>query len=501
MALMTSRALVSVIVASVIIAVLFIDFLSVPLRGYADQRLLLLSLPGLLTLLAGQRVLIGGTTLVQSRDLWPILPGLGLANLFLLLPFPYLSQSFNWVEPGMYASYFLVIVLGGVYLARTRQTTPLIEIFACIAAIACFFYGAMTINVYLFAMNDSVANLVNYIPWGFVNIRYWSHIATWLLPLLPLAVLAGPYKDQRLWRAGVALAAALWWWIVLMSSARGTMMGVIFGSVFACLLFGRPALPWLKTFLKYLVLGGCAWLLLSVLIPSLLLDEIHVRSLKADSSGRMPLFREAFQMSLQNFPFGMGPQSWLTHEIITDEYRNSPKFGHPHNMYLMWAAEYGWLLIGGLLVLVGQAARYLWAKRKLVRSGLAPDLTLPLVAFTASVSAALAHAGVSAVFMAPGSMLIGLLVLTLFWALIQPPVPVEHHAKPYRKVGRFAVLVIFAAATVLYGFWLREAWHYYKAMEEDVEYYQENVSGGTQPRFWFHGNFPRHPDQMPPGSD
>jgi O-antigen ligase len=263
----------------------------------------------------------------------------------------------------------------------------------------------------------------------------------------------------------------------------------------AAVLIGRPALPWLKMFLRYLVYGVIAWFLLSVLIPSFLLDEVSLRALKADTSGRMPLFIEAWRMSLENFPLGMGPQSWLTHDILTEGYRQSPKFGHPHNMYLMWAAEYGWLSIGVLLLLVGQAVRLFWQRRDEVRAGENTDLALPLAAFTASVSAALLHAGVSAVFMAPGSMLIGFLVLCVFWALITPE---SRPVKPRRPKAR-ALAAVFVGLLVSAPcfYWLNEVAEYHEAMESDLEFYYENVPAGTLPRFWFHGNFPRHPSQMP----
>jgi O-antigen ligase len=280
---------------------------------------------------------------------------------------------------------------------------------------------------------------------------------------------------------------------VFLSFSRGTMLGVAFGVLLAAVLIGRPAAPWLKVFLKYLVYGIVARFLLSVLIPSLLLDEVSMHALRPDTSGRVPLFIETWRMSLVEFPFGSGPQSWLTHEIITEGYRQSPKFGHPHNMYLMRAAEYGWLLMVAILVLVGQAMRLFWRRR----NELVQDDTraLPLAAFTASVSAALLHAGVSAVFMASGSMLIGFLVLSVFWALISNS-SVTPRNKPTTKRALVALVVIMAGG-VLCVAWLKEVRAYHSAMIIDEAFYYENVPMGTLPRFWFHGNFPRYEAQMP----
>jgi O-antigen ligase len=472
--------------------VLFADFMPMPVGSYATQRFFLVGFLGLVVVFSSAFLIYRD----GFRRLVEIWPAVVLSIGFVLLSSPFDKALFTWVEPGMFALFFLGFVLAGSLPRRWEQKEGWLIILVGVAAVTSAFYGAATITVYLFAMSDSVASLSDYIPWGFVSIRYWSHIATWLLPLLPLAVLVGPLQKQRLWRFFVATGAALWWWIVFLSSSRGTMLGVAFGVLLAAVLIGRPAAPWLKVFFKYLVYGIVAWFLLSVLIPSLMLDEVSMRALKSDTSGRVPLFIEAWRMSLVDFPFGLGPQSWLTHEIITEGYRQSPKFGHPHNMYLMWAAEYGWLLMVAILVLAGQAMRLFWRRRNELEKN---DVrALPLAAFTASVSAALLHAGVSAVFMAPGSMLIGFLVLSVFWALISDSsVTLTNKPTTKRTLVALVALVVILAGGALCLAWLKEVKAYHSAMIVDEVFYYENVPMGTLPRFWFHGNFPRHESQMP----
>ncbi len=472
-------------VAMVFVSVLFADLLPLPLDGYASQRFLLVALLALGCALAG--------ALWVSRCGWQGVKEIGpvfiVTSGFLLLAAPFGHAPYPWVEPGMYAAFFFGFVVIGNLAGSAERKYRWVVVLVYIATTTAAFYGATTIMVYLFALSDQVMNLSTFIPWGFVNIRYWSHVATWLMPLLALAPLIGPFRNQRLWQFFCAVAAGLWWWIVFLSSARGSMLGVAFGVLVVAVFIGRPTWPWLKVFLRYLAYGVLAWLVLSVLIPSLLLDldEVSLRTLKLDSSGRMPLFMEAWKMSLENVPFGMGPQSWLTHEVLTEDYRQSSKFGHPHNMYLMWAAEYGWLMIGALFILVGQAIGLFWQRRAevLVRNDGAQ--ALPLAAFTASVSAALLHAGVSAVFMAPGSMLVGFLVLCVFWALISPP---RMTASRWTNARALSAVATMAILGFLAGFWLREVAVYHQAMEDDRDYHYENVPYGTPPRFWYYGNFP-----------
>jgi len=471
------------------LVVLFADLMPMPLGNYATQRYLLLAFLGLVVVFL-LIFLIRNEGLLIVKRLWPALL---VSVSFIILALPFNAAPFNWVEPGMYALFFLGFVLAGRFLKTVLKKEILVTGFVGISAVLAAFYGGITISVYLFAMSDGVTDLSAYIPWGFVNIRYWSHIATWLLSLLPLAVLIGPLKDQRLWRFFIALGAALWWWIVFLSSSRGTMLGVAFGVLLAALFIGRPSLPWLKVFARYLVYGAIAWLLLSVLIPYLLIDDVRIRSIKLHSSIRMFQLGETWRMSLVDLPFGMGPQSWLTHDIITEDYRQSPKFGHPHNMYLMWAAEYGWLVVGAILVLAGQAIRLFWRRKNELVAG--DGSALPLAAFTASVSAALLHAGVSAVFIAPGSMLIGFLVLSVFWMLISDDIPVpQNKLKTKRTMPALAVALV---ASVLCFFWLSQVQAYHAAMVNDKAFYSKNVPNGSLPRFWTHGNYPRHQSQMP----
>lgn len=487
------RVIVCCFFLSLLLFALFVDYLPVPFGGFSDQRMFLCLILALVVTVCLWSILSfpeAKLTLIGYWRVW------ALVLVAMLGVFPRWDQPHVWVEPVFFSLYFLAFFLGGQELKRHFQRTEFLAYLITVTAGACFLYGAMTFNVYLFALADGVSDLSDYIPWGVVNVRYWSHLATWFLPLLPLAILIGPLSERKLWRAAVAIAAALWWWVAFLSTARGTMLSVLLGCLFATLVFGRAAVPWLKISVRYLLYGVLAWFVLSVLVPPMFVDSVQMRALSVSGSGRLRLFLEAWQMSLQNFPFGMGAQSWLTHELLTDEYAASKKLGHPHNMYLMWAAEYGWIFIGVLLLFVAQVLKLLSARAKEIQRGQMPYLSLPAVAFTASVTASLVHAGFSAVYLAPASMLAGLSILMVFWALIQPPRLTEGRVTQCKRQQAFAG---FISALLLLGCaaWLNQVWIYHQAMSEDMAFYGDNVAEGTLPRFWFHGNFPRNPSQMP----
>lgn len=163
-------------------------------------------------------------------------------------------------------------------------------------------------------------------------------------------------------------------------------------------------------------------------------------------------------------------------------------------MYLMWAAEYGWLLVLLLVLLTLQLAVYLWRQRSSVLRNDARNELLLLCGITASVFGALVHASVSAVFIAPGSMLVGMLVLTSFWALILPrqvflvQIPLKRGNFYGKLVSAFMTT---AAVLTLWLLWMHQVSNYYGDMRVDESAYKDQAKGPVVPRFWLHGNFPR----------
>ena len=475
---------------SVVLISLFSDFMPTVFGAYADQRFFQIGLLWAATALAL-------TWRLSDRKRQSILsvnwPAFFVSSAFLLLTIPNASGDFSWVEPGMYGLYFAAFSIVGWRIYEQGITVLTAVVFSYVVAIGCFFYAAMTMTVYLFAITDAFSDLTDVIPWGFVNMRYWSHMATWLLPILPLALMYGPMRKNTLWRVGVSFSAAIWWWMVFMTTSRGSMLSIALAGLFACLLYRRAAFSWLTRSFRFLAFGGLAWGILSFAIPSVGSEEITVRTLHAGSSGRIPLWFEAWHMSLNSFPFGMGPQAWIMHHGITEGFPANSRLGHPHNMYLMWAAEYGWLLLAAVFTVIVTTLKNLLTKASQVRRG-AHEYPAILVAFTVSAMAGLVHAGFSAVFIVPASMLMGFLVLSVFWALsLGGACSEERVLAPISPLAKGNRLNILLAVVVLAGgvVWISEVWRYHQAMVADLNHYEEGPSAAYWPRFWFHGNFPR----------
>jgi O-antigen ligase len=408
----------------------------------------------------------------------------------LLYFFGGLSEGYWLPELGFYA-YYLVALF---WVVRSRVVENIIHTID----VSAFLYGIASVYVFVALLIDfaSLFDVVNvprtyFLPWGFENIRYWSHVATWLVPVMSVALAVSGDTLSKKARRSMVLVCALWWWIILLSIARGTMLGLFTGAI-AVMVFAPAVVrrDYLKCFFTPFFLGIVLWLLLEFLIPWLVFGEVAHKSLNITTSGRIPQWKEAFAMSLQNFPFGMGVQSWLTHEVITDTYR--VRFGHPHNMYLLWAAEYGWLFVASLF------AGAMWILRRSFARvrGLAlndPKRALILLALLHSFIAACTHAGVSAVFIGPASLLVGWFVMV---AILRMTFPVTGDRRdliarpvPLWLRGSLALLLLWSFA----AYW--DALLDYKrdSDKDQICYPYMGIPTGNGPRFWLHGDFPRPP--------
>lgn len=394
------------------------------------------------------------------------------------------------VEPTLFAAFFIGAALLGGLLAIVGRLGDLMEGVLTAIVFACLFYGLLSVLNYFFALTDGVVALDRIVTRGFPNIRYWSHVATWLIPLLALAHVSAPLKRLSLIVPLAAIAGALWWWILFTTVSRGSLVGLAMGGLLVLGLFGRPAWQFIRILGLHALAGAALWCVLILAVPFVLWGEIDPRVIHATTSGRIPLWVEAWQMSLVHFPFGMGPQSWLTHDILTDIYRNTYVIAHPHNMYLYWAAEYGWISFLAFLVMV------VGALQALIRcardSAMSESVKMLLMGFGMSVAAACVHASVSAVFIAPASLLVGFVVVSGFWALVSAHSGAQTSVFPGRrsmvKSGLLAgVLVLFVGWGV---FWLSEVLRYHEDSLEDRATYKSPGKIGS-PRFWSHGDFPR----------
>ena len=213
------------------------------------------------------------------------------------------------VEPLMFALFFLGCCLFSGHLSQSESLWLKLGRVLTVIAFVALIYGFIALMNYALALQDGNADIDTVLTWGFPNIRYWSHLASWLIPLIAAAQRSGSLSTLPAVRGVFVLAGALWWWILLSTSARGSAFGLLVGSIVVVVLFRRYSLDWLRSLGVQLLVGGSLWLVLTFLLPLWLFDSVDLRAISASSSGRIPLWIEAWNMSLVNFPFGLGPQS------------------------------------------------------------------------------------------------------------------------------------------------------------------------------------------------
>ena len=403
------------------------------------------------------------------------------------------AQAWGLVEALFYPLYLLAVAgLGGIAARLSTEDIAAALSYLVISGIA---YSLVTLMVYCFALWDQVTRLDDYLPWGFANIRFWSHVATWLVPLFGVALEVGPFRRSNLWKMLVMFSGGIFWWLIFVSSARGSLISLVAAAVITFAFLKKDALPYYKRLLFQLLLGVGFWLILSVILPSLVSEGVEMRGVGSDSSGRMRLWYEAWIMSLQNFPLGMGPQSWLTHDVITAGYRSGKEIASPHNMYLLWAAEYGWLGVSGLaLIGIQFLKRVTEVSRR--RSGDAEAHILLQGAVLMSVVAALVHAGVSGVLIAPASMLVGLVVLATFWGLFHHKADEVSNRLRGGRANKIAKSIFASCVIAASAVWIGQVGEYRKAMERDIDSVAASQHSGLSPRFWLHGYSPRRNELM-----
>ena len=358
-------------------------------------------------------------------------------------------------------------------------------------------FAVVSLLIYVLSMlGTTFESRHDLIPWGFENKRHWSHIATWSLPLLPLMITSTRQHLPEILRPYFTVASyfagGIWCWILLASMARGSLVSLLAGFVLIHVIFRTFQIQAYRTvFARMVLIGVVLWIVLEQLIP-LSLGVHSVPDINLTTSGRLPLWRESWALSLEAPVSGSGLLSWLTHVPLTDTYQNM-RVGHPHNMYLLWAAELGWLVIIPLVIFALQVFRSL---RGIATNSKPTREQLEfLPAFTFSVAAAAVHASVSAVFLAPMSLLYALFTLPLFLVLLRS---FNDFPRQTSEPSLLTRLMRFTAVFVLFSMLVYQligsVGYYYKEMFIDKRcLLQEGRLGRMYPRFWLHGDFPRPP--------
>jgi O-antigen ligase len=267
-----------------------------------------------------------------------------------------LSARFAFYEV---ASLFLLLLVGLAVADEIAATGTdgLVRVLQAMAGI-CLLYGFKVVVVYVsvFAVGlqpDALA----FTP-GFNNYRFFNHTQTVTLPLLVALIVLAPRGTMIRW--AWTLLTALWWALIAVTSARGTLLGLVVGCIVALALRRRHAGAFLKTMALTAVGGAVIYVVFFFLIPEAagfhpfgVLARTVERTVANPDSGRMALWIRAVDMIAQHPLLGVGPLHFA-HSVV-----DPTMASHPHDWALQIGAEWGLPALLCLCLAIGSGTRAL----------------------------------------------------------------------------------------------------------------------------------------------
>ena len=205
---------------------------------------------------------------------------------------------------------------------------------------------------------------------GFSNVRFFADVATGVMPLSLLYIVARPRPS---WEAAalIALPLSIWWWMLWVSESRSALLSILTSATLTFCIFGRAARWPVATILTTALIGLAGWWLLNPLTA----DDADYPFLRdiASSSGRLSLWVDALRYSWQSFPIGIGPMGFSG-----DGYLRS---AHAHNIFLNTAAEWGIPLAAALFLTLSLLAINVATKSKNIHKEKKPIYACTAMAF------------------------------------------------------------------------------------------------------------------------
>lgn len=275
---------------------------------------------------------------------------------------------------------------------RLTDTLPSRVKFERMLVLAPFLLGAVIFAVYLVTLIGSLPLDARSLYIGFDNPRFLNHAQSVFVPWLVVAF--WPSEKQSLWRWLATSAAVMHVALAYLGVARGTAIAWLA----ACLLLalaghGAQARRLAMVVFFGLIVGWLAFDALPFVLGRTWEPAFANPAEITRAHSRDELWAAALAMSTSSPWLGAGPMQFAALE--------GAKATHPHNIYLQWAAEYGWpacILVSMLLVSV--LARGLW----LARRSAAND-KVRLAGLVAACTAALIDGFVSGNFVMPISQI------------------------------------------------------------------------------------------------
>ena len=296
---------------------------------------------------------------------------------------------------------------------------------------------------------------------SFANVRFFSQIQAYSLWLMSIPLVL-PILPRRI-RWFFFLAAAGFWMLSVLVPSRSVWLSLALSALCALVIFPRQAvMTWLRPGVTALLVGVAG---AYILMESLAAGAPGPREVMAHAgrvADRIELWTAAASLIAAHPFLGVGPANFPFFHIS--------RFGHPHNVILQIAAEYG-LPIAALLLLVG--LRFFMRGVRTVRAE--SDRTLDSALF-AAITCGLIDAMFSGNNLMPHSQIV--MVSLVAWFLGRTASRSNGHsdANSVKVTG----LIARASACAVWGVLLWTAFSYYQFVNSN-----DYVLITAGPRFWF----------------
>lgn len=399
----------------------------------------------------------------------------GAGSFFLAMSPPLIYLIFE-------AEYWVVIFLFGRLIAREKNAVSIAETTKNLAVVGLIFASLYVLTIMMglvFWYEQGSGKVTDFLPFGFYNIRMWSHIATWIIPVVcgGLFYVSTVLQQRRMafciW--GI-LVLGLWFMVLLGSGARGSLLAQIVALIFMSALYRRNFWNIGKFWIYGLISGAILYLIFVKIIPQIMFEQAgHYQVFRTGASGRGQLWEYALSLSLENLPFGAGSLAY-SYRTPVDAYAT------PHSLYLTWASEYGWLFVILAAVAFIKFSLPVWSRASNPSSRADSRLRFGI---QFSVLSALIHALVSGVFANPISQIVGFPILTVYFALcFKGREGLNGAIMESRSIGYFALACLGLSILIL-----TPAYDWWQASIQDAFAYMKENHIGLAPRFWIHGRF------------
>jgi putative inorganic carbon (hco3(-)) transporter len=388
----------------------------------------------------------------------------------------------------LWLGFYLTWILAILVLAQLLQPNlhEFTKYFALVSTAAVAIFGVRFLADFVIALYTGHWHSWELWWVRYENIRTFSQLLVWTLPLVPAVLWSLRNAPQR-WRIAAVAAWVMWGSMFYWSGSRSVLVGLV-SAILAGLLFAGPHVrPYLRQLVVYMLLafalfGGMKLISLRSMPP----QESSYDFTRTSSPGRLMLWEDALHVAADHPWLGVGPYHFSWH--------SRREAAGPHSWLFESLAEYG---IPLTLLFIALLLRAFWRMRQQVVLR-APETDPWPCALLLTLAAVVMDGLFEGVQIPPYSRVLGLMVLALAVAWFCGPLDAgAQTASPTaRRAWRGLLGLVVGGTLCLYAL---EVYHRWPCLTESMDEALKRPAEIQQrrPRFWMAGRSPFIPSCHP----